>query len=31
MAKALEAWQKGADLFPDNEALKQQIAGAKKL
>ncbi len=28
MAKAVEAWQKGADLFPEDVALKQQIASA---
>ncbi len=28
MAKAVEAWQKGADLFPEDAALKQQLAGA---
>lgn len=27
--KALEAWQKGLDLFPDNVELKQQVAGSK--
>ena len=31
MEKAVEAWQKGLDLFPDNQTLKQQIQSAKKL
>ena len=29
-AKALEAWQKGAELFPDNQALAAQLANAKQ-
>ena len=31
MEKAVEAWQKGLDLFPGNQTLKQQIQSAKKL
>jgi tetratricopeptide (TPR) repeat protein len=31
VAKAIEAWQKGLELFPDNADLKQHIADAKKL
>ncbi|HTF88606.1 MAG TPA: hypothetical protein VK843_09355 [Planctomycetota bacterium] len=31
VAKAIEAWQKGLDIFPDNAELKQHIADAKKL
>lgn len=30
-AKALEAWQQGSALFPENSALAQQIANAKRL
>ncbi|MEO6708289.1 MAG: hypothetical protein ABI054_06935 [Planctomycetota bacterium] len=31
VAKAIEAWQKGLDIFPDNAELKQHIADAKNL
>jgi hypothetical protein len=30
MEKAVETWQKGLDLFPDNKDLKKQLAGAKQ-
>lgn len=30
MDKAVETWQKGLDLFPDNKELKKQLAGAKQ-
>jgi tetratricopeptide (TPR) repeat protein len=29
--KAIDAWQKGSNLFPENEALKKQIQSAKQL